>query len=159
MSSSRLDWSWWSKPDRAKDAKQLCVTTKHYGRRETIVRKTERRGKAKVEFVENVDRNATRKTTLKRNYIQQCDNNLFMQQYHRRWESRPGTNCLRWERMKCVTTKRYVRGRTIKTRILERWKLWQQEIFKKEGTALCPKSISKLTWLRAMLPGQCSSCS
>ena len=43
------------------------VTTKRYGRRETIIRNSERTGKAKAEFVENKDRNTTEETTLKVN--------------------------------------------------------------------------------------------
>ena len=39
------------------------VTTMRYGKRETIVRNSERTGKAKAEVVENKDRNTTEETT------------------------------------------------------------------------------------------------
>ena len=40
---------------------------KQYGRRETIIKKTEKRGKATAKFIENRDRNTTKETTLKLN--------------------------------------------------------------------------------------------
>ena len=43
---------------------RLCVATKRYGKKETIIRKSERGGKAKTKSLRNKDKNIVKETTV-----------------------------------------------------------------------------------------------
>ena len=43
------------------------MTTKKYGRRESVIKKRQRSGKVKARFLENQDRSTMKETTLKLN--------------------------------------------------------------------------------------------